>query len=124
TGVQTCALPICEHRVDRLGGLRSFIGQHVGGVGRVAEHLGLLDAQLHHVRDDAGVIPLVGAAATGDGRFVQALAQGAVLEVGVGGLAGGVLQRDDVLAIEATGLGGLGGGGDGLVGQTCQLLDA
>ncbi|KAG1080632.1 hypothetical protein G6F40_015800 [Rhizopus arrhizus] len=56
-------------------------------------------------------------------RETNLLAQGAIGQVGQRRLAGGVEQGDHVLAFQATGLGGFGGGSDLLLGQAGQLLD-
>src|SRR5690606_268420 len=98
------------HRVHRLDGAGGFVGQGEGGGGVVAQQRGAFAAQLQHFGDDAGVVPLVAAAAAGDGRLVHALAQGAVVQLRQQRLAGGVEQGQQVLALMALGLGGRGGG--------------
>ena len=113
---------LAEHPVDvgrRLGG---FVGQHEVGPGVVAEQLGLLGAQLGHLGDDRGVVPLVAAAAARDRGLVDLLAQGAVFQLGFGRLAGGVEQGDDVLAFELAALGGFRRARDLLVGQALELF--
>jgi hypothetical protein len=88
----------------------------------VAQQLGALGAQLQHLRDDRGVVELAAAAAARDRGLVQALAQGAVLELRLRRLAGGVEQGDHVLAFQAAGLGGFRGGGDLLFGQAVSCF--
>ena len=64
---------------------------------REAQQRGTLRAQLHHLRDQAGVVEFtdLGAARRG---LEDALAQAAVFKLGQGRLARGVLQRDHPLA--------------------------
>ena len=107
---------LAQHPVDRFRGLRGFVGEDVRGVGRVAEHLRLLGAQLQDRRHQLGVVELIAAAATVDRGLEQALAQRAVFQLRLQRLTGGVEQGNDVLALLAGGLGRVGRGSD-LVGS-------
>ena len=105
------------HRLDGAGG---FVLEHVLGVVVVAQQLGAVGAQAGDAGDDAGVVPLVAAGAAHQRGRHDLLAQLAVGEVGQRRLAGGVLQRDEVLALVAGFLGRRRGGGDRLLGQAVE----
>ena len=84
------------HAIHGLGGLRGFIGHHIGGVMRVAQQRGPLCPQAGQLGYDLKVL---GRAL--DGRLVEPLAQRSVLELRQRRLRGGVLQGDEPLVLQA-----------------------
>lgn len=78
---------------------------------------------VYDARHQRGVVVLAAVAAARHRGVVDLLAQLAILQLGQRRLAGGIEQRDDVLAVELACLGGFGGSGNLLLRQTIQLLD-
>ncbi len=110
-----------QHGVDRFRVLGGLFGQAERGVAGIAHDRGALGAQFGHARDDGAVVERVAAAAAGDRGLVQALAQGAVVQLRQQRLAGGVEQGDAVFARHAFLFGALGQHGDLFVAQAGQL---
>ena len=98
------------HGGRRLCGL---VFKHVGGMVRVAEQYGAFGAQLRDLQDGFAVVELATVGAAHNGGIVETLAKRAILQHGLRWLAGGIHQRQHVLAFHLARLGGLGGCGDG-----------
>ena len=115
---------LAQHAVDGLLGLGRLILEHEVGMRGEAQQPRPLGPQRDHARDQRGVVEGIAARAARHGGLVHALAQRAVLQLRQHRLAGRVQQRDQVLAVQAAGLGGRRGGGDLLLVQALEFLQA
>ena len=113
---------LAQHRVDGFRRACGLVFQAVRGVVGIAQQLRAIGAQLHDARDQRGGVELAAAAAARDRGLVQTLAQGAVGQLRLRRLAGGVEQGQHVLAFQAALLRDFGGGGDLRFGQAVELL--
>ena len=98
---------LADHVAHRLRRAGRLVGEHVGGVTRVAEQRrGALGTQLDELRDHRAIVGRTAEGAADRGT-VDALAQRAILQPRQYRLVGGVLQRDEPLALQAAARGGL-----------------
>ena len=113
---------VIQQLVHRRGGLGGLVLQHVAGVVGVAQQLGAFGAQPGQLGHHLAVVELAAVAAAVERGVHQLFAQGAALQRRQRRLARGVLQGEQVLAVELLCLGRLGRRGDRVVGQTLEVV--
>ena len=100
--------------------LRHLVVEVVGRVRRITEKLCALRSELSKAGDDGFRVVVAAVIAAGDRCIVETLAEVAILQVGLRRLLGGVLQREQPLALQAARFGPFGGRGDIGVGQAVE----
>ena len=113
---------LVQQTVNGLGGLCHAGLQRHGGEVVITHQTGLLQTGGHQLCADVGVVVLVAVVSAVDVAVENLLAQVAVVGILEEGHDAGVVQGEDPLAGHAVGLGGLGGCGDEVLGQSGQVF--
>ena len=113
---------VLQEGVDVVGRLGHCLLQRVGGVVGIAHDLSLLGTQLGNLDDKGEGVVLACTVGTMDGRFVDLLAQVAVVETGQQGLLRGVDDNDGVGSLPAPALGIFGALGNISIAKSGQLV--
>ena len=111
-----------EHGVDGVDRLCALIFDFVGGVRRIAEHLGSLRLEFEHASDEIAVIGFVSTHAALQRCFVYSFAKCAVFERSEYRLNRCIAKDDEVFAFVSTSFCGIGCRRDFCIAQTRQFF--
>ena len=88
---------LVQQRVDRIGRAGHLVGHDIGGVRRIAQHLGLLRTQTDEVVDELLVVVLIAVVAAVQVGLVDLFAQVALGRIGQERNQTGLMEREDPL---------------------------